>query len=150
MSGIYETPHEPVDFGFTVVGNPALKLKKAGNVCVLTWPPAPLVLPMVWSVKTWAVLQQGLGSCLLELKLSELGTHPATQYPSCALLPRRTHHDPTDSSSPATTAPAAVALAKSKSIGCSHHHWRGLDPCLLSPSTHASKMGRFTIYAAIV
>ena len=44
----------------------------------------------------------------------------------------------------------ASALVASRSIGCSHQNWRGLEPRFRLPSVQKSKMGRLTMNLAIV
>ena len=45
--------------------------------------------------------------------------------------------------------PIASSVA-SRHIGCSHHHWRGINPCRRLPSMQAVKIGLVTMYVAII
>jgi hypothetical protein len=43
-----------------------------------------------------------------------------------------------------------VMRPASRPSSCSHHHWRGIDPLICSPSWHSQNIGLFTTYITIV
>ena len=135
----------------SLIGACAIRFKELSNGHTFCYhrlsPPHCSILQSRWT-------PPGALACKPVITIGRLRHHSFTRinFPcrSLANAGTNTPPSPTQASSSVTTDPATTAsLTKSKSMGCSHRHVRGVVPCFLTPSSQKPKIGRPTMYAVM-